>query len=99
MDWLFNPERNTIIVMLVAFLLSAGLAIFRRKMEWSGAAVLAAFIVSMVFFVLGCIRYGFGPLFLIGWGMLFIPGVAVALPTVAVLRGVLALLDRSRAKG
>ncbi len=92
--WLFARERYLIILLAAVFVLSASLALFRHKMEWSGAAVLAAFIVSTVFFVLGCIRYGFGPLFIIGWGLPFIYGLLIALPTVAAIRGVLALMGR-----
>jgi hypothetical protein len=94
LNWLYDDPysygRFMIAYLTTVFVLSTGLALFRRKMGGLGAAGLAAAIGTVGFFFLWCAVVGFGPLFAIGVGFLFINGLLVALLTVGAIRFVLA---------
>jgi hypothetical protein len=100
--WLFdNPFNHThsmLTLLSIVGVLSVGFALFARRMEWMGAAALVAFIGSFGFFLTFTILHRFGPLSLMGLGMMFIAGVMVALPTVGVIRVLMRWLGGKSAK-
>lgn len=86
----FNRTEGTLTLPLLMLVLSVVVGLFLRRMEWLGAAVLAAMIGAGVFFVMYTAFHGFGPLSLMGLGMMFVQGVIVCIPVVGAIRIVMA---------
>jgi hypothetical protein len=87
--WFDNPFNRTdgsLTLPIIAFVLSVAVGLFLRRMEWSGAAVLAAMIGSVSFFVMYSAFHGIGPLSVMGLGMMFVWALVVTIPTVGLIR-------------
>jgi hypothetical protein len=94
-DWLrwafsnpFNDGPGMLTLALIVGGLSLWLGFFVRTMEWMGAAAMAAMVGSFFYFMVFTITHRFGPLSLMGLGMMFLLGMMIALPTVGVIRAV-----------
>jgi hypothetical protein len=82
----FQKGLGILTLALIVSVLSLLLGIFVRTMEWVGAAVMAAMVGSFFFFVVFTLTHRFGPLSLMGLGMLFVMGLMIALPIVGAVR-------------